>query len=112
MRFDGQRDDRPLFTAPAAATVEHEPASDAGGAADAGDAGDAGDEITVTVSPVALLSSVLGRIARTLAATAHFSLDRFSDVYLITDALAAHAEHASVGDRITTTPACLRPPAG
>jgi serine/threonine-protein kinase RsbW len=94
MRFDGHRDDRPLFTAPAAATVEHRPASDAGGA---------DGEVTVTVSPVALLSPVLGRIARTVAATAHFSLDRFSDVYLITDALAAHADHASVGDRITTT---------
>jgi serine/threonine-protein kinase RsbW len=93
MQFDGHRDERPLFTAPAAATVEHRPASDAG---------DVDDELTVTVSPVALLSPVLGRIARTVAATAHFSLDRFSDVYLITDALAAHADHAAVGNRITT----------
>jgi serine/threonine-protein kinase RsbW len=91
MQFDGHRDERPLFTVPAAPTVEHRPAS---GAVD--------DELTVTVSPVALLSPVLGRIARTVAATAHFSLDRFSDVYLITDALAAHADHAAVGNRITT----------
>jgi hypothetical protein len=107
MRFDGRRDDRPLFTAPAAATVERRNASDNGhdhgDQGDTGDTGDTGDEVTVTVSPVALLSPVLGRIARTVAATAHFSLDRFSDVYLITDALAAHADHASVGDRITTT---------
>jgi serine/threonine-protein kinase RsbW len=93
MRFDGHRDDRALFTAPAAAAAAHRlrPGAD-----------DVANEVTVTISPVSLLSPVLGRIARTLAATAHFSLDRFSDVYLITDALAAHAEHASVGDRITT----------
>ena len=59
------------------------------------------NEVTVSVSPVALLSSVLGRVARTVAATAHFSLDRFSDVYLITDALAAHADRAADGERIT-----------
>ena len=55
----------------------------------------------VSVSPVELLSSVLGRVARTVAATAHFSLDRFSDVYLITDALAAYADRAAAGERIT-----------
>ena len=94
MRFDGRRDDRPLFTAPVAATVHDGPAPEND---------DPVDEVTVTVSPVALLSPVLGRVARTLAATAHFSLDRFSDVYLITDALAAHADQASVGDRVTAT---------
>jgi serine/threonine-protein kinase RsbW len=99
MHFDGRRDDRPLFTAPAAATVQDRPEPEGG------DSGDSLDEVavTVTVSPVALLSPVLGRVARTLAATAHFSLDRFSDVYLITDALAAHADQASVGDRMTAT---------
>jgi serine/threonine-protein kinase RsbW len=94
MRFDGRRGDRPLFRPPAAATVEHRPAAESSAAE---------DEVAVTVSPVALLSPVLGRIARALAATAHFSLDRFSDVYLVTDALAAHAEHAALGDRITAT---------
>ena len=111
MRFDGHRDDRPLFTAPADGTVEHrpEPESDDAAAAainpdaDGAAAEAAADEIRVTVSPVALLSPVLGRIARTVAATAHFSLDRFSDVYLITDALAAHADQASVGNRVTIT---------
>jgi serine/threonine-protein kinase RsbW len=93
MSFDGRRDERPLYMAPAAATVDRPVAHP----------GDADDEVTVTVSPVELLSPVLGRVARTLAATAHFSLDRFSDVYLITDALAAHAARASVGDRITAT---------
>jgi hypothetical protein len=49
---------------------------------------------------VSLLPGVLGRLARTLAAGAHFSLDRFSDVYLVTDTLAAHAARAAAGDRV------------
>lgn len=57
-------------------------------------------EVVVSLSPVALLTGVLGRLARTLAATAHFSLDRFSDVYLVTDTLAAHAATAAAGPRI------------
>jgi serine/threonine-protein kinase RsbW len=57
-------------------------------------------EVVVSLSPVALLTGVLGRLARTLAATAHFSLDRFSDVYLVTDTLAAHAAGAAAGTRI------------
>jgi serine/threonine-protein kinase RsbW len=92
MRFDGHRDDRPLFTMPPPPTADTQliPVAQ-----------DGPDEVTVSVSPVALLPSVLGRVARTVAATAHFSLDRFSDVYLITDALAAYAGHAAAGDRIT-----------
>jgi anti-sigma regulatory factor (Ser/Thr protein kinase) len=58
------------------------------------------DEVMVSLSPVSLLTGVLGRLARTLAATAHFSLDRFSDVYLVTDTLAAHATRAAVGGRV------------
>ncbi len=58
------------------------------------------DEIVVSLSPVSLLTGVLGRLARTLAATAHFSLDRFSDVYLVTDTIAAHAAGAAAGGRI------------
>jgi serine/threonine-protein kinase RsbW len=92
MRFDGHRDGRPLFTMPPPPTADL-PLSPV--------AQDSPDEVTVSVSPVALLPSVLGRVARTVAATAHFSLDRFSDVYLITDALAAYAGHAAAGDRIT-----------
>ena len=60
----------------------------------------AADEVALSVSPIGLLPSVLGRMARTLAATAHFSLDRFSDVYLVTDALAAHAAEAALDGRI------------
>jgi serine/threonine-protein kinase RsbW len=59
-----------------------------------------GDDVVVSLSPVTLLTGVLGRLARTLAATAHFSLDRFSDVYLVTDTLAAHATRAAAGRRI------------
>ena len=59
-------------------------------------AGLAGDVI-VSLAPVGLLVGVLGRIARVLAAGARFSLDRFSDVYLVTDALAAHAHSAAAG---------------
>jgi serine/threonine-protein kinase RsbW len=61
----------------------------------------AGSEVVVSLSPVTLLTGVLGRLARTLAATAHFSLDRFSDVYLVTDTLAAHAAKAAAGARIS-----------
>jgi serine/threonine-protein kinase RsbW len=57
-------------------------------------------EVVVSLSPVKLFAPVLGRLARTLAATAHFSLDRFSDVYLVTDTIAAHAKGATAGARI------------
>jgi serine/threonine-protein kinase RsbW len=90
MRFEGSRDDHHLYTAPEAA------------AADDDDLPEVADgEVGLSLSPVSLLTGVLGRLARTLAATAHFSLDRFSDVYLITDTLAAHAGRAAETDRIT-----------
>jgi serine/threonine-protein kinase RsbW len=89
MRFDGRRDGHRLFAVPSAATADHRVQDIAQ------------NEVMISVSPVALLSSVLGRVARTVAATAHFSLDRFSDVYLITDALAALADRAADGERIT-----------
>lgn len=57
-------------------------------------------EVVVTLSPVNLFAPVLGRLARTLAANAHFSLDRFSDIYLVTDTIAAHATGATAGTRI------------
>jgi serine/threonine-protein kinase RsbW len=52
-------------------------------------------EVVLTVSPVALLGPILGRIGRTLAPSAGFSLESCYDVYLLTDALAAHAERAA-----------------
>jgi anti-sigma regulatory factor (Ser/Thr protein kinase) len=88
MVFAARRDARPLLRAPGSAVPEPEWER----------AGD--DEIVVSLSPVSLLPGVLGRLARTLAATAHFSLDRFSDVYLVTDTLAAHASRAASGSRV------------
>jgi serine/threonine-protein kinase RsbW len=90
MDFSVRRDGRKLFEAPPAATSD----------ADMTPSGDADGEVIVSLSPVTLLPGVLGRLARTLAATAHFSLDRFSDVYLVTDTLAAHASTAAEGERI------------
>jgi anti-sigma regulatory factor (Ser/Thr protein kinase) len=58
-----------------------------------------GDAV-VSLSPVGFVGGVLGRLARALAARARFSLDRFSDVYLVTDALAAHAVNAASARRI------------
>jgi serine/threonine-protein kinase RsbW len=51
--------------------------------------------ISVTLAPVGLLAGVMGRVARALAASTRFSFDRFSDIYLISDAIAAHAELAA-----------------
>ncbi len=52
-------------------------------------------DVVLTVSPVDLLAPVLGRLGRALAPSAGFSLDRCSEVYLVTDALGAHAERAA-----------------
>jgi serine/threonine-protein kinase RsbW len=88
MEFAAHRGGKPLLRAPLAAGP------------DRGWERETGDEVVVSMSPVALLTGVLGRLARTLAATAHFSLDRFSDVYLVTDTIAAHALRAASGVRI------------
>lgn len=58
-------------------------------------------DIVLTVSPVELLAPVLGRIGRALAPSAGFSLDRCADVYLVTDALGAHAERAAESTSIS-----------
>jgi anti-sigma regulatory factor (Ser/Thr protein kinase) len=60
----------------------------------------AGD-VVVTVSPVSLMTPVLGRLARALAAGARFSFDRFSDVYLVADTIGAHAQRAAAGERVS-----------
>ena len=52
-------------------------------------------DIVLTVSPVELLAPVLGQIGRALAPSAGFSLDRCADVYLVSDALGAHAQKAA-----------------
>jgi hypothetical protein len=47
------------------------------------------------VSSEQLLGGVLGRVARAVAAQANFSVERFSELYPVTDALAAHAQAAA-----------------
>jgi anti-sigma regulatory factor (Ser/Thr protein kinase) len=88
MSFAGRREGMALFEAPG------EPAPEDGWVSRL-----SGDAV-VSLSPVNFLGAVLGRLARALAARARFSLDRFSDVYLITDAIAAHAARSARGPRI------------
>jgi anti-sigma regulatory factor (Ser/Thr protein kinase) len=89
MRFAGMRDGKRLFDPPSGAVPDDGWSSQLSG------------DAVASVSPVALLGSVLGRLARALAATARFSLDRFSDVYLVTDAVAAHAEASACDERLS-----------
>jgi anti-sigma regulatory factor (Ser/Thr protein kinase) len=88
MTFAGDRDGKPLFEPPGEVAPE-----DGWVERLSGDA-------VVSLSPVSFLGALLGRLARALAARARFSLDRFSDVYLVTDAIAAHAARSAHGDRI------------
>lgn len=53
------------------------------------------DDVVLTVSPVALLAPLLGRIGRALAPNAGFSLQRCYDVFRLSDVLGAHAEQAA-----------------
>jgi serine/threonine-protein kinase RsbW len=57
-------------------------------------------ELSITVSPGPLAAPVLGRVIAMLAARAEFSLEGISEAELVTDAVAAHAPRAIVGDRI------------
>jgi anti-sigma regulatory factor (Ser/Thr protein kinase) len=57
-------------------------------------------EVVATVTPVALLAGVLGRAARATAARAHFTVDRFSELGLVTDALGTHAEQSADGEPV------------
>jgi anti-sigma regulatory factor (Ser/Thr protein kinase) len=88
MTFAGQRDGKPLFHLPSRAGPDDHDADWLSG------------DAVVSLSPISLLAGVLGRVARALAARARFSLDRFSDVYLVTDAITAHASTAAVNNRV------------
>jgi serine/threonine-protein kinase RsbW len=55
---------------------------------------------TVNIAPIALARTVLPRLVTALAARAHFTTDRISDVQLLADALVAHAHAAVHGDRL------------
>ncbi len=95
---DGGTEVRMTFTGPGGAMRRFD--RSVGAARDGGLALDLSGDAVVTLSPVELLTGVLGRIARTLAAGARFSLDRFADVYLVTDAIAAHARLAGSASQI------------
>jgi anti-sigma regulatory factor (Ser/Thr protein kinase) len=58
-------------------------------------------DVVLTVSPVELLAPVLGRVGRALAPSAGFSLERCAEVYLVTDALGAHAQQAAGADAVS-----------
>jgi anti-sigma regulatory factor (Ser/Thr protein kinase) len=58
-------------------------------------------ETLISVAPAALLANVLARVVTALAARAHFSLDRLSDVQMVTDAIAAHAPGSLDGTHLT-----------
>jgi anti-sigma regulatory factor (Ser/Thr protein kinase) len=57
-------------------------------------------ELSITVSSGPLAAPVLGRVIAMLAARAEFSLEGISEAELVTDAVAAHAPRAIVGDRL------------
>jgi serine/threonine-protein kinase RsbW len=59
-------------------------------------------DIILSLSPVSILAPIFGRLARAVAAGKHFSVDRFSDLYPIADAIAAYAQRAATGDRPLT----------
>lgn len=88
LEFSSQREGRPLYKLPGLAAPENGWSERL-----------AGDAV-VSLSPVTFVGGVLGRLARAMAARARFSLDRFSDVYLVTDAVAAHAVRAADATRI------------
>ena len=48
-------------------------------------------EILLDVDPAGLLGGILGRVAGAVAAESAFSIDRYSEVSLVTDSIAAHA---------------------
>ncbi len=65
-------------------------------------------DVVVTVAPVQLLAAILGRVAGCVAAGAHFSIDRYSDLYLVTDGIAAHARTHASENRISAGLAARR----
>jgi serine/threonine-protein kinase RsbW len=88
LRFAGRRGGAELFAPPSEVVGEDGWAERLQG------------DAVVSISPLAFVGPVLGRLARALAARARFSLDRFSDVYLVTDAIAAHVARESVRGRV------------
>lgn len=52
------------------------------------------------LEPVALLRPVLGRVLRAIAAGAHFSVERFGDLYAVVDALSDYAAQTGADEMI------------
>ncbi len=57
--------------------------------------------ITVSIAPIGLARTVLPRLAIALAARAHFSTDRISDVQLLADTIVAYAQGEMSGDHLS-----------
>jgi anti-sigma regulatory factor (Ser/Thr protein kinase) len=96
---DGGTEVRMAFTGPGGATTALPEPREDGPASDA--PAELSGDVVVTVTPVGLLAGVLGRVVRAVAARTHLSLDRFSDIYLVTDAIAAFAEPAASAAGVT-----------
>jgi len=72
---------------PAAAAFEERPGAGEDGAS----------AVSLRLAPAAVARAVLPRVLSTLAARAHFSTDRISDIQLIADVLAANAGNSVDG---------------
>jgi serine/threonine-protein kinase RsbW len=58
-------------------------------------------EVAVVIAPTELSGAILGRLVAALAARAGFSIDRLSDVQLLTDALAARVAATDPGGHLS-----------
>jgi anti-sigma regulatory factor (Ser/Thr protein kinase) len=58
-------------------------------------------DVVVTLLPRELLTAVLEPLTSALAARSRFSLERFSDMYLVTRAIAAHVQSAASSGRVS-----------
>lgn len=57
-------------------------------------------DVVVTVGPSDLLLEVMGRLVRAVAASAHFSVDRFPGLHRLTGAISARAIEVDTGDAV------------
>jgi serine/threonine-protein kinase RsbW len=62
--------------------------------------GPSGSSIAVSVGPVSLAAAVLPRLLSAIAARAHFSTDRISDLHIVGDAIAARVEPVIQGGHL------------
>jgi serine/threonine-protein kinase RsbW len=77
------------------------PVHENGGAGDVGTAVPGSSAVALSVASGALAQAVLPRVLSALAARAHFTTDRISDVQLVADVLAANAGDSLGGGRLT-----------